>query len=63
MDKSKQIISKRPTYPTNKVTFSLGSLKNDEIYYLELIMSLNQSFGIEVLLEDSLRWVSESRWN
>ena len=42
-------------YPTNRLTISLGDMKNVEIDYLEIYMDLNNTFDIELMLDDSLR--------
>ena len=49
------IVDTGPVYPTNRLTISLGDMKNVEIDYLEIYMVLNNTFDIELMLDDSLR--------
>ena len=49
-------ITKRPTYPSSKLTFTIANeTKNKAIRFLNILLSPNEQFDVDVVLEDSKR--------
>ena len=57
MTKMKMMIATRPSYPSNKLTFTIANLTKDRVIrYLDFVIQLNQQYDVDVILEDSKRW-------
>ena len=57
------MIMTRPTYPSDKMTFSFprDSSKNEFIYFFNIYVKLHRQFDITLILEDSRRNFNELR--
>ena len=55
------IIETRPSYPANKLTFSIANItKNKAIRFFDINLNLNGQFDVDVTLEDPNRNLSNS---
>ena len=50
------IENQRPSYPTNKLTFTIDDeIKNKVIKYFSIALNLNDKYDVDLVLEDSKR--------
>ena len=50
------MIQTRPSYPSNKLTFTIANLtKNKAIRFFDINLELNEQFDVDVILEDPNR--------
>ena len=55
------MIRTRPTFPSDKITFSLERMTEDkEIRYIGVFFSKSRNFDLELFLEDSERYIIRS---
>ena len=57
------MIMTRPTYPSEKMTFSLAKVcsKNKFVYFFNIYVKLHKHFDVRLILEDSRRNFNELR--
>ena len=49
-------ITTRPTYPSSKLTFTIANAtKNKDIRFFNILLTSNEQFDVDVVLEDSKR--------
>ena len=56
MTNMKMMIESRPSYPSNKLTFSIADFTKDTvIQFFNIALNLNEQYDVDVVLEDSKR--------
>ena len=56
MTELEMVIETRPTYPSNKLTFSIADFTKDKvIQFFNIALNLNEQYDVDVVLEDSKR--------
>ena len=52
----KMMIETRPSFPSHKLTFTIDNLTKDKaINYFEIVLTLNEQYDVDLVLEDSKR--------
>ena len=52
----KMMIETRPSFPSNKLTFTIDNFTKDKaINYFEIVLTLNEQYDVDLVLEDSKR--------
>ena len=53
---TEMMIDTRPTYPSSKLTFTIANITKDKaIRFFNIYLTLNGTFDVDVVLEDSKR--------
>ena len=56
MTEMEMMIETRPSYPSNKLTFSITDFTKDKvIHYFNIMLFLNEQYDVDVVIEDSKR--------
>ena len=56
MTQTMMMLETRPSYPSNKLTFTIANITRDkDIRFLNIYLTLNGQFDIDLILEDSKR--------
>ena len=56
MTEMDMMIDTRPSYPSNKLTFTIADFtKDDVIHSFNIFLNLNDQYDVDVVLEDSKR--------
>ena len=50
------IISKRPVFPSNKLTFFPEDFNKGNVDWINVYLKSDLNFDVEIILEDAQRW-------
>ena len=56
MKKLNVMISTRPVYPTNKLTFFPKDFNKDKVDWIDVYLKADLKFDVEIIFEDAQRW-------